>query len=303
MRYIHFFLALGVLHLAKAQDLPEFPLTDAWVEGILENTDISPSEGVNGKKRILLFSLMTGFQHWTTPHTEAIIKAIAEKSGRFEVVISTDIKSFEKRQLATYDAIVLNNTCSKRENRNIFLDVLRDAGKMNEMEAQRAATTLENNLLEFVAKGKGLVLLHGGITMQNKSMAFSQMVGGSFDYHPPQQPIKVALVDAQHPMVACFNGEGFEHVDEPYFFNNAYTDKNFRPLLYMDARTIAKKREDVTENIHYLSWIKRHGQGKVFYASMSHNPQSYDNPALVRYLLNGLDYTVGHLECDDGPLD
>ncbi len=302
MRNFCFFLFFCLLTLANAQNMPEFSLTDAWVMNVIEKAGIETTGPVEKKKKILLFSLMTGFQHWTTPHTEAIVKALAEKSGRFEVVTSTDINRFNKRELALFDAVVLNNTCSKPKDRNIFLDALREDGKMNAAEIQMAAASLENNLMEFVAEGKGLIILHGGITMLNKSRAFSDMVGSSFDYHPPQQAIRVELADAGHPMVACFNGKGFEHVDEPYFFNNAHDELNFRPLLYMDAQTIEKKREDVPERRSYLSWIKRHGQGKVFYASMSHNPQSYDNPALVRYLLNGLDYAVGHLTCDDRPL-
>ena len=43
---------------------------------------------------------------------------------------------------------------------------------------------MENNLIQFVKKGKGLVLLHGAIVMQNNSIDFSDMVGGSFDFHP-----------------------------------------------------------------------------------------------------------------------
>jgi type 1 glutamine amidotransferase len=246
---------------------------------------------------------MTGYQHWTTPHTEALIKIMAEKSGRFEVTTSTNIKDFEPAQLNTYDAIVLNNTCSKPADRNIFLDVLRQDVKLNEEKALEKAESLEKNLLQFVDKGKGLVILHGGITMLNKSKAFSNMVGGSFDYHPPQQPIEVHLVDPQHPMLLCFDGQGFEHVDEPYFFNKAYSEKYFKPLLYLDASAIQNKREATVVERQYLSWIKPHGAGRGFYASMSHNPQSYEHPALVKYLLNGLDYAVGYLQCDDTPME
>ena len=58
--------------------------------------------------------------------------------------------------------------------------------------------------------------------MQNNSLDFSEMVGGSFDFHPLQQEINVKLFDPKHPLVTSFEGKGFTHYDEPYFFKNAY---------------------------------------------------------------------------------
>ena len=46
------------------------------------------------------------------------------------------------------------------------------------------------------------------------------MVGGAFDYHPPNQEVTIRTVDEKHPLVAAFRGkEPFVHRDEPYCFN------------------------------------------------------------------------------------
>jgi type 1 glutamine amidotransferase len=161
---------------------------------------------------------------------------------------------------------------------------------------------LEKNLIQFVKKGKGLVLLHGGIVMQNNSLEFSDMVGGSFDYHPPQQEVHVKLVDPNHPLVNGFDPEGFIHYDEPYFFKNAYFRYNFRPLLYLELDKIKMKRPRPNDKIKYISWIKRHGRGRVFYSSPSHNAQSYENPELLQFLYNGLLYAAGFVDCDDSAI-
>ena len=63
------------------------------------------------------------------------------------------------------------------------------------------------------------MVVHGAIVMQNNSMPFSEMCGGSFDYHPRQQEITLQLVDPKHPLVKAFEGKPFVHVDEPYLFN------------------------------------------------------------------------------------
>ena len=49
--------------------------------------------------------------------------------------------------------------------------------------------------------------------MQNNSLDFSEMVGGSFDFHPLQQEISVKLFDPKHPLVSSFEGQGFTHYD------------------------------------------------------------------------------------------
>jgi type 1 glutamine amidotransferase len=131
------------------------------------------------------------------------------------------------------------------------------------------------------------------------------MIGGSFDYHPQFQLLTLELVEPDHPLTAAFDGKGYVHYDEPYFFTNAYEEMNFRPLLKLnlsklDPETLKKKPVD--ETFRYVSWIKRHGEGRVFYCSPSHHPGSYETEAMLRYVLDGVQYALGDLKCDDSPL-
>ena len=295
-------LVLVFYQSLTAQDLKPFKVSDKWLEEIYELAPKEPTVPIDEKRNILVFSLCTGFEHWTIPHTEAVIKELGRKSGVFNVVSSDDIKVFERNQLKKYDAIILNNNCSIDPRRNIFLDVLDKDNSLKDSEREEKAKQLEQNLLEYVKKGGGLMVLHGAITMLNKSHEFSTLVGGSFDYHPKQQNIKVSLVDNTHPLVKAFKGKGFEHVDEPYMFKGAYSDLNFRPLLSMNLNQIEGIKGQTKDSIAYISWIKKYGNGRVFYSSPSHNPQSYGNPKLLRFLLDGMQYVAGDLQCDDSAL-
>ncbi len=298
-----FFLSLiFTSNMILSQNAEPFILSDEWLAEIQTIAPAEPTVQTDSKKHILIFSLHTGFEHWTIPHTEAIIKLISEKSSTYQITTSKDISVFNKKSLKDFDAIVLNNTCSKPEHRNLFLDAFLQDTTLTEKHSHRLARKMESNLLNFVKKGKGLIVLHGGITMLNKSSEFSTMIGGSFDYHPKQQQIQINLVDSKHPLVNAFEGQSFSHIDEPYFFNNAYTDTNFRPLLSMNANEVIGKREGPKQNIQYLSWIKKYGNGRVFYCAPSHNPQSYRNPQLLQFLLDGIQYAAGDLKCDDSPL-
>ncbi|MGA0373131.1 MAG: ThuA domain-containing protein [Flavobacteriaceae bacterium] len=298
-----FVFLLFVFVLAEAQSLSSFELNSEWIAKIESKVKNQKKVATHGKKKLLIFSLHTGYKHWTIPHTEAVMSIIAQNSGVFEVTLSRDYSVFDKNKISKYDVIVLNNTNSKSDRRDLFWDIFNEDSKLSRRQKTKKAKQMEDNLIQFVKKGKGLMLLHGAIVMQNNSIDFSDMVGGSFDFHPPQQEIHVKLVDPNHPLVSSFDSEGFIHYDEPYFFKNAYFRYEFRPLLYMELDEIKMKRERPTDKIKYISWIKRYGRGRVFYSSPSHNAHSYENPKLLQFLRNGLLYTAGFIDCDDSPIE
>ena len=291
-------------NLTFGQDLAIVPLTQAWkekIEALAPSQTRCPSSSA---KKILLFSLHTGFEHWVIPHTEEVFKILGSQSKQFEVTASKDIHQFEKVSLSNYDAIVLNNTCSKPDHRHLFWDQLRAESTLDSAVVMAKAQELENNVIEFVKKGGGLLLLHGGITTLNNSQKFSELVGASFDYHPPQQLVQVKLENPSHPLVAAFPKDGFSHVDEPYFYKNAYSKLNFTPLLYFDNAQIHSQRanQELKSGKTYVAWIRPEGKGKVMYISPSHNAQSFENPALLQFFLDGLQYVVGDVSCDETPI-
>ncbi len=303
MKLIYPFLLVLVcspmLHAAPA--MWDFEVTDEWTALIEARAPEKPQVAPKQKRTALVFSLMTGYKHWCTPHTTEMIRILGEKTGAYDVVISDDISYFEKDKIQQFDLIFLNNTCSDREKRHLFYDVLKDMDK---------AHALEQNLLDHVANGAGLVAIHGGIVMLNNSPAFSDMLGGSFDFHPMQQIVVGQLVDKEHPITSAFDGKPLMHYDEPYMFNNAYGNLDFHPLLEMeidpDEKTFNDKRYQAVLKKGlplYISWIKRHGKGRVFYCSPSHNAQSFEQPELLQFILNGIQYAAGDLNCDDKPLN
>ena len=195
----------------KAQ-LKEFALNDEWIQKIEKLAPAKPEVQPKKHHRVLVFSLFTGFDHWVVPHTDAVMKVLAEKTGAFEVEFSKDIYQFEKKNLKKYDAVVLNNNCSVGPRRDLLLDVLDQDKRLTDDQRKNKAAELEANLIEYVKKGGGLMVVHGAIVMQNNSMAFSEMVGGSFDYHPVQQEITLELCEPNHPLVKAFEAENLLYI-------------------------------------------------------------------------------------------
>jgi type 1 glutamine amidotransferase len=300
IKSISIFLLLIVALAANAQK--QFKCNPEWVQKIEKiapaKAEVEPAK----TRKILVFSKHTGYNHWVIPHTNEVLKVLGKKTGAFEVEITYDIFKFEAKSLKKYDAVVLNSACSVGPRRDLLYDVLDEDKSLSEEQKIKKAAELENNLIQYVKKGGGLMVVHGAIVMQNNSMAFSEMVGGSFDYHPKQQEVSLELCEPNHPLTKCFDGKSFVHVDEPYLFNKAYDDKNFRPLLYMDTDKLEGKKKPIEDNIKYVAWIKKHGKGRVFYVSPSHNAQSFEDVKLLKFYLDGAQYVIGDLKCDDSPM-
>lgn len=307
--------ALGAERIPKPGPVaPEPPA--AWIAKVRELAPAQPTAPPRSARHVLVFDLYTGFHHNVIPYANEALKALGEKTGAFRLTFSGDIEVFSPERLQGFDAVVLNNCCSVGGTRDLFLDVLTNniadpryrhtgaAYKGLGAEARKAkAAAHERSLIDYVASGRGLIGLHGAIVMQNNSRAFSEMFGGSFDYHPKAQELTLYPVDAEHPLLRVFQGQPFIHTDEPYLFKNAYADKNFRPLLQILAREVeGKQANKPVDDVLYVSWIKRHGQGRVFYVSPSHFPDSYVSATLLRFYLDGIQYALGDLVCDDAPV-
>ena len=294
-------LILSVL-ISSAQSIKELKISKEWLSKIERLAPAEPTIKNVDKKKILVFSKATGFYHWTIPHNIEMLKILAKKSNAFEIHVGYDIEKFDNNNLKKYDAVILNNSNPIGPKRDLFSDLLKANTSLTDEQIAIEAPKYEMNLINYVTKGGGLMLLHGAIVVQNNSGAFSEMTGGSFDYHPKQQRMHLKEVDKNHPLVKAFKGNGLTHVDEPYFFKNAYFEYNFRPLLYVEVDKLEDVTKEVRNNIDYVSWIKRHGKGRVFYSSPSHNAQSMNNPELLQFFLDGIQYVVGDLKCDDSPL-
>ncbi len=294
-------LAALCISLAHGQSLEPVKIDKEWLAK-MESLAPSKTKIAAPKRKLLVFSQHTGFYHWTIPHNDEVLKILAKKTGAFDVTIAYDISAFEPANLKKYDAVVFNNCNPSGPKRDLFYDLLKMRTSMNEEEIVAKAKAYEEGFLNYITKGGGLFIMHGALTVQNNSKEFSRMTGGSFDYHPKQQEIQLKEVDKNHPLVAAFHGEGFTHIDEPYFFNNAYSEYNFRPLLYMETSKLEGMRDQPRDEINYLAWIKRYGKGRVLYSSMSHNIQSLDQPELMEFFVDGLQYVTGDLKCDDSPI-
>ena len=137
---------------------------------------------------------------------------------------------------------------------------------------------------------------------------FNKMIGGFFKFHwgDPQE-ITYKIDDPKSPLTAMFKDAPLVVHDETYTFGmDTFSRQNLHVLTSIDYSKMSdadKAKEDWprTDHDYALSWIKRDGNGRVFYMAHGHAERNYAVKPLLEHLLAGMQYALGDLKADDSP--
>ena len=132
------------------------PPTPEWSATVETNAPAKPAVDAV-RRRLLVFSLRTGFDHKVMPHVDRVLQILGKKTGAFETVVTTDIEMLSPDKLAAYDVLVLNNNCSVSPRRNLFLDELETNPKYKKMTAEerQARSAASNSRCSISSRGIG----------------------------------------------------------------------------------------------------------------------------------------------------
>jgi type 1 glutamine amidotransferase len=134
---------------------------------------------------------------------------------------------------------------------------------------------------------------------------FNTAIGGMFLAHPFQH-VWVKVEDPKSPITAAFKGQTFEMTDETYTMQReVYSRENVHVLLSIDVSKMtpdeASRENRPWDHDYALSWIRREGKGRVFYAAHGHNEAVYGMTPMLEHYLAGIQYALGDLKADDSP--
>ncbi|HMF59947.1 MAG TPA: ThuA domain-containing protein [Vicinamibacterales bacterium] len=137
---------------------------------------------------------------------------------------------------------------------------------------------------------------------------FNKMMGGYFKFHwnDPQE-ITYKIDDPKSPLTVMFKGAALVVQDETYTFNQeSFSRDNVHVLTSVDYSKMsdadkAKEPNPRTDHDYALSYIKREGNGRMFYMTHGHHERNYAVKPLMEHLLAGVQYALGDLKADDSP--
>ncbi len=269
---------------AQAKDKTPPKLSEKELKNVEQALPDSAAAKPKKDRRVLVFWRCEGFFHG---HGIAVgnkaIELMGKKTGAYSVDITDDYSAFEKDNLAKYDAVILNNTTHLK---------LSDAAR--------------ENLLAFVRGGKGLVGIHAASDNFYDWPEGASMVGGLFDGHPwgGGGTWAFKIDEPTHVLNLAWGGKGFKLQDEIYQFKDPYTRSDRRVLLSLDmsdettANVNGMKRSD---GDFAVAWIKDVGQGRVFFCGLGHAGNVFQEPAVLKFYLDGIQYALGDLDADASP--
>jgi type 1 glutamine amidotransferase len=157
----------------------------------------------------------------------------------------------------------------------------------------------KKKLLDAVAAGKPFVGIHAATDTFGKKDAvdpFITMIGGQFLTHGEQQKSKMKVVSPKFPGVGEL-GEGFEMFEEWYVAQNIAKDMHV--ILLQDTEGM---KGDMYQRPPYpATWAKMSGKGRVFYTSMGHREDVWENEKFQDVLLGGIAWALGNVQADIKP--
>ncbi len=230
-----------------------------------------------------------GFQHDSIPDAMATIWRMGHETGMWQAYIRTDYELLTKKpvgangkNLTQFDAVVFANS----------------TGEMPLDDDQK------KDLLSFVHDdGKGFVGVHAALDANYKWPEYAEMIGGWFDQHPWMTfDAPIILEDPNFPAVRHFPHE-FVKRDEIYHAKNWSRDK-VNVLLRLDEK---KLNYENNPRIHRadrdfaVAWSKMYGKGRVFYSTLGHTNESWNDPDIQKMYFEAIKWALGLTEGSVSP--
>jgi uncharacterized protein len=248
-------------------------------------------------KKLLFYTKSAGFEHSVVKRdgdspafAERVMMDFGKKHG-FEVTCSKDGRIFDK-DYEQFDAYFFYTT------ENLTHEGTDKQPPMSEKGKQ--------NLIEAVKAGKGFGGSHcasdtfhsDGDRAKNQEVPdpYIQMIGGEFIRHGEQQEAMMRVADPKFPGVEKL-GAGFNMHEEWYSLKNFAPDMHV--ILVQDTKGM--RNADYARPPYPATWARKHGEGRVFYTSMGHREDVWQNPTFESVLIGGLNYILGRIDADVTP--
>ena len=234
------------------------------------------------KPKILYFTKSAGFVHSVVNRegkplafSEKVLTELGAKNG-FEVVCSQDAAVFDG-DLAQFDLIAFYTT------------------------GEPLSAPQKEKFLGAITAGKPFVGIHCATDTfhsknDNEIDPYIAMIGGEFKGHGEQQKAKMKVVSPHFPGVKDL-GEGFEMLEEWYAGKNFAKDMHV--ILLQETKGM---KGDMYHRPDFpATWAKMSGKGRVFYTSMGHREDVWENKKFQDVLLGGIAWALGNAQADIKP--
>jgi uncharacterized protein len=239
------------------------------------------------KKHILVIGEEKGYRHESVSHAMATIERLGTETGLWDSTLRTDPEPLTKKKLE-YNAKNLTN----------FDAVLFFTGGDLGMDSQQ-----KSDFLSFIHDdGKGFIGIHSAAITFVDWPEYGEMIGGYYDEHPwGTFDAPIIVEDPAFPGMQQWP-KSFVLRDETYQMKNYSRDK-VRVLMRLDASKIDLTNKNVhrTDRDFAVTWAKMYGKGRVYYTTLGHVQENWDNPDFQKMLIQAIKWTTGMINANITP--
>jgi type 1 glutamine amidotransferase len=228
-------------------------------------------------------------QHDSTSHALSVIERLGYESGAYDTYIRTDSNIIAQQPMMTTGARASGGPSLANVDAIFFMGHREVA--LDEMQKAELAA--------FVRDGKGFVAAHVGLTAFESWPEFGQLIGGRYDDHPWNTASGTIInEDPSFPATKHFPAT-FPFVDEFYQAKDAPRDR-IRVLLRLDVSKMPP-HQALRNRDYPLAWAKMYGKGRVFYSSLGHASETWDNRDVAQMYFEALKWALGLTDGDATP--
>jgi len=231
-------------------------------------------------------------QHDSVSHALAVIERLGYESGTYDTYIRTDSNIVARQPLTTSGSPASGGPSLASVDAIFFLG-------HREVPLEPAQRT---ELAAFVRdEGKGFVAAHTALGAFESWPEFGEMLGGRYDDHPWNVASgTVVNEDPSFPATKHFPAS-FPFVDEFYQTKEFSRDK-LRVLLRLDVSKMPPNpRLRRTDGDLPLAWARMYGKGRVFYSSLGHATETWDNRDVAQMYFEAIRWSLGLTAGDATP--
>jgi uncharacterized protein len=241
------------------------------------------------------------YQHDAVSHAMATIFDLGRKTGLFDTYIRTDIPLITKHPITFAETSTVPDLNGNDVNYKTLNDF--DAiffygiGELGLTDQQKA------DLLSFIRDdGKGFIGCHTAITAFYKWPEYGEMIGGYFDDHPwTTFDAPIIVEDPKFPAMKGFPHEFVTH-DEIYQVKD-FSREHVRVLARLDETKVNLNNPRVHRKDHdfAVAWARNYGKGRVFYSTLGHTDESWDDLRMQTMWLEAIKWGMGLTQADATP--
>lgn len=154
----------------------------------------------------------------------------------------------------------------------------------------------KQGFIDWVKDGHAFIAMHSGSDTFHGFRPYIEMLGGEFQTHNAQVGVECLVQDMNHPATKHF-GESFCVEQEEVYLIKSFDRAKVHNLLGLDKHPNNKKQPGYFP----ISWCKEFGTGKVFYTSLGHRDEVWQNKRYQRHIAGGIKWALGLEKGDATP--